>query len=96
MKDPHEMSSRTGNNCVNCQVSTGTECRHEYIITYQLQGIRKVPFPRKLHIQAQRRKKSSVSTTTNHNSQPAWWVSLPSPVETARRFFFFVDVHLQR
>ena len=58
MKDPHEMSSRTGNNCVNCQVSTGTECRHEYIITYQLQGIRKVPFPRKLHIQAQRRKKS--------------------------------------
>ena len=88
MKDPHEMSSRTGNNCVNCQVSTGTECRHEYIITYQLQGIRKVPFPRKLHIQAQRRKKSSVSTTTNHNSQPAWWVSLPSPVETARRFFF--------
>ena len=29
------MSSRTGNNCVNCQVSTGTECRHEYIITHQ-------------------------------------------------------------
>ena len=58
------------------------------------QGIRKVPFPRKRHIQAQRRKKYSVRSTTL--SPPGCLSSnLSGRREGSVLPFFFVDVHLR-